>query len=105
MNYELERLLREREEALNEEVSFDKFDGMPFSGAKIKIKWKGRSNTDEGYLFALPINDIDIDDYFVHVQNPDNEDGMDDAPPVWLHLWDLLNNDRVKSVKIAQKEN
>jgi len=34
----------------------------------------------------------------IHVPYPDNSDGIDDADPEWVHLYNLLKNKRVKSV-------
>lgn len=82
----------------------NKLQGDAFPSSVIKIKWVGRTEIDRGYLFQLPKQDEDIDmgDFMVHVPNPDNSDGMDSAPPVWVHLNALLSNELVKWIKCSR---
>lgn len=71
-------------------------------GARVSIKWKGRNFKDKGYIFATPEcdDDLDMNDVFIHVPSPDNEDGMGDVPPAWCHLNSLLLNDSCIEIKI-----
>lgn len=78
-----------------------KLKGEPCCGCKVYIKWNNRTEIDKGYSLQLPVQDEDIDmlDFLVHVPCPDNSDGMDSAPPVWVHVLSLLSNDQVIWIK------
>ena len=102
-NNELEELIKGHEDFFNEDISdedWDKVQGIIEAGAKIEIKWKGRQETDSGYLFALPESDVEISDIYVHVNQVSNEDGIGDADDVWINLYQLVNNDQVKWIKV-----
>lgn len=102
MSYELEKLIEAQEAFLDTDIPDDdwnKVQGEPIPGGKIEIKWKGRQFADKGYFFALPTSDTEIYDICVHIPSPDNSDGMDDAPPVWINLYQLVINDQVKWIK------
>jgi len=102
MSYELQKLVEAHEAFLDTDIpdsDWNKLDGDPIPGGKIEIKWKGREFTDEGYFFALPTSDTDIYDICVHIPEPDNSDGMDSAPPVWINLYQLVMNKQVKWIK------
>lgn len=81
-----------------------KLKGTLSFGAKVSIKWKGRTHRDVGYVFATPECDDDIDmlDVFVHVPEPDNEDGIGDAPAEWCHLNSLLLNEECLEITTQQ---
>lgn len=99
---ELQKLVEAHKLFLDTDISdedWEKLQGEPIPGGKIEIKWKGRSETDHGYFFALPTSDTEIYDICVHIPSPDNSDGMDDAPPVWINLYELVNNNLVKWIK------
>jgi hypothetical protein len=75
------------------------------AGSRCTIIWQDWRNDypDEGYLFDLPIgNASDEADIFVHVPKPQNPNGMDTPPAVFLHLQDLMTNDMVVSVTISE---
>lgn len=81
-----------------EELNFNKLKGgEPSGGTKVKIIWG--DIVDYGYLFELPeLTTPDELDIFVHIQKPNNSSGMDEAPPVFLHLYELLTNESVEEV-------
>lgn len=102
MSHELEQLIKGQELFLDTDISdedWEKVQGIPIPGGKIEIKFKGRPETDHGYFFALPTSDIEIYDICVHIPSPDNSDGMDDAPPVFINLYELVMNKCVKWIK------
>ncbi len=68
-------------------------------GSSIEIKWED-GIIDNGYLFSVPKCSPDEGDIFVHIPNPDNSAGMDSAPEVFCHLYNLMTNDLVKSIEI-----
>ena len=80
------------------------------AGNKIKITWRRNKNSDFddfpdfddfGYLFELPnLCQFDEADIFVHIPKPQNLDGKDAAPPVFMHLYDILTNEEVIKVTI-----
>ena len=80
---------------------FDKLKGETFPGANVEILWKGREETDKGYVFVLPNQTWDEGDVCVHIPKPDNSDGMDDAPEVYIHISNLLSNKRVKKIIVS----
>lgn len=99
----MEDILKEIQEYKYYELSrkdLNRLQGLAKPGISVKIIWKDRSNPDLGYLFQIPEceDDIDMLDFIIHVPNPDNEDGMDCAPSVWVHLKNLMSNKRVKSI-------
>jgi len=97
----MEIILKELKKYQNINVTdkqFEKIEGETLAGAKVEIVWTGRGESDNGYLFALPCQSPDEGDVFVHVPFPDNSDGIGDADPQWLHLFNLLKNKRVKKI-------
>lgn len=85
---------------VNEE-HFNKMNGNPIPGDQITVVWTDRDEHDFGYVFTLPqMDDADDLNLIVHIPNPDNSDGMGDAPPVWIHLYELVKLDRVKEVAV-----
>jgi len=88
--------------AAEDHQNFTKLKGRPHPGGECKITWNDREANDYGYFFRIPgIHDLgSVDgDVFVHVPRPDNSDGIDDAPEQFMHLNDLLANERVKQVR------
>jgi hypothetical protein len=69
-------------------------------GDRIEIVWIDRDFTDTGYLFQLPGMDDygDMLDYFVHIPDPDNSDGIGNADAEFVYLWELLSFKRVKQI-------
>lgn len=72
----------------------------PEAGEKVEIFWVDRESPDYGYTFRLPMQDEDSDmlDLCVHITHVDNSDGMDEAPQEWIHLVNLLENERVEQI-------
>lgn len=72
-------------------------------GRKVTVIWKnlGTDYPDEGYLFALDFCAEDEADIFCHFRQPQNPDGMDTAPPVWMHMYELMTNDNVESITVS----
>lgn len=104
MSDELEKLLKAQELFLDQDFPdeyWNKIKGEAQPGGKIEIKWKEREFTDKGYFFALPDSDVEIGDICVHIPFPDNSDGIGDAPPVWINLYELVNNEQVKWIKCS----
>lgn len=95
-------LLKERKKQLKstKEINWAKLQGDAQVGKKVMIKWTDRPKIDDGYLFSLPMCTEDEGDLFIHVPSPNNDDGMDDAPPVWIHLPRLLSFERVKYIVV-----
>lgn len=81
-----------------DEKYFDKIEGDLHLGGKCDIVWEGRDYNDEGYVFALPNQDMELLDVCIHVPCPDNSDGIGDAPEEHVHLYFLLSNKKVKKV-------
>lgn len=75
---------------------FDKIKGTPRVGSKVTVKWVDREYDDHGYCFRLPIQDDEDDmlDLCLHITDVDNSDGIGEAPEVWIHLLNLLENER-----------
>lgn len=73
-------------------------------GCKIKINWEhhNRNISDNGYLISLPFCSDDEADLICHISKPQNPGGMDDAPPIWIHLYELLTNESVISININE---
>ena len=97
----MEELLKEHKKYQYEiptDNEFTKLKGEAKIGSNIEIDWIDREEIDKGYLFALPISQ-DENDLLFHIPNPDNSDGIGDAPPVWGHLNSLLKNKRVKQIR------
>jgi len=104
MNHELQQLIEAQERFLDTDISdkdWEKLKGEPQPSGKIEIKWKEREFPDTGYFFALPDSDVEIYDICVHIPSPDNSDGIDDAPPVWINLYELVMNKQVKWIKCS----
>ncbi len=100
----MEDLLKEIEDYHNlgiDDDLFDKLQGEAYPGAGVEIFWKGREEPDKGYIFTLPNQTWDEADVCVHIPNPDNSDGMDDAPEVHIHISNLLSNKRVKKIIVS----
>lgn len=98
----IEELLIEHKEYFEIEINdsvLKKVRGSILAGNKIEITWKERRNQDYGYLFALPVS-CGLDDLFYHIPNPDNSDGIDDAPPVWGHFNALILNTNITRILI-----
>lgn len=100
---DLQKLIEEYQYAELTDEQIEKIKGELALGAKVSIKWKERNNSDKGYLFATPEMDDDPDmfDFIVHIPNPDNEDGMDDAPAEWTHINFLLMNPDCTAIKCS----
>jgi len=98
----MEDLLNERQKQIKstKEVNWTKLKGNAESGKKVAIKWTDRPKVDDGYIFTLPMCIEDEGDVFIHVPNPNNDDGMDSAPPVWIYLPTLLTLKRIKYVMV-----
>ncbi len=86
---------------------FAKLIGNPEPGDKVKIHWRGRDLKgiiDDGYLFAIPSCDNSIEeDLFIHIKNPENPGGKDQAEEEWIHLVKLLKYKYVKSIEVINK--
>ncbi len=110
MEYEfLNELLVQRQKMLDADILdglFDKLKGEETeAGSRCEIIWNdlGSDYPDIGYLFDLPIgNASDEGDIFIHIPKPQNPDGIDTPPAVFLHLYDLLTNEQVKSVTVLK---
>lgn len=109
MDKELKELLVQRQKALDVEMTEEQWDklkgGETEAGSRCVIIWQdwGDDYPDEGYLFDLPIgNASDEADIFVHIPKPQNPNGMDTPPAVFLHLYDLMTNDMVVSITIGE---
>ena len=89
-----------------DDLSLNKLKGSDTeAGSTVEIIWDdwGADYPDKGYLFELPgTGAADEADIFVHVPKPQNPDGMDTPPPVFLHLYDLLTNEQVVSVTVCE---
>lgn len=96
---ETARLISLNEKLSDEHWSKLKCDLEP--GRWVAIFWKdyGRNEHDVGYLLSTPECYIDEADCFVHIPNPINPDGKDEAPPTWIHLHDLMRNELVTSIE------
>lgn len=86
-----------------------KLYGMPHPGATISIQWQDEKGNDvcvdTGYMILLPFQDEHIDDYFIHVPEPDNPGGIGNAEPEWAHINKLLKNKLVKHLIIESSKN
>lgn len=86
------------------DLCFYKLEGSTEAGRTVEIVWDdwGETYPDKGYLFELPnLCAPDEADIFVHIPSPQNPDGMDTPPSVFLHLYDLLTNKQVVSVTVC----
>lgn len=108
-NKELNELLVQRQKMLDADITdnhFDKLKGEETeAGSRCEIIWNdwGADYPDSGYLFDLPIgNSSDEADIFIHIPEPQNPEGMDTPPAVFLHLYDLMTNDQVKSITVLK---
>lgn len=86
-----------------------KLYGMPHPGANIQIHWQDKKGKDvcidEGYMFLLPFQQDEIDDYFVHVPKPENPGGIGNVDPEWAHINKLLKNPFVKYLIVSSSKN
>lgn len=100
----LEKLIKEAEIIEYDNLDLSKLKGEIKYGSNISIKWHGRTFIDKGYVLQTPEQDEDLEmyDFFIHVPSPDNEEGIGDAPPVWVHIKSLLINDMVSWVKFTK---
>jgi hypothetical protein len=85
------------------ESSWDKMKFKVNPGDSILIHWDD-IEPDIGYVFTLPGQVVDEADFFIHVPNPRNPSGKDNAPEVHIHISKLLNNDRVVSLSQPQSK-
>lgn len=92
-----------REKFTGDEKFLEKLVGDPQPGDKIQIRWKERKATDYGYIFTLPGMDAEQLECLVHVPQPDNSDGMDNAEEVYSNLLTLLSFDILESILIIKK--
>jgi hypothetical protein len=87
-----------------DELCFHKLEGGETeAGSIVEIIWDdyGKDYPEIGYLFELPgICTPDEADIFVHIPKPQNPEGKDTPPPVFIHLYDILTNEKVVSVTI-----
>lgn len=104
---DLKGLLKKRKKFIDkiDELKWDKLPAHLLPGNHISIKWVNDEYEDYGYVFSLPdVNDDYYDyDLFFHIPNPDNPGGIGDAPEVFGHLCDLIENELVKEIKIIKK--
>lgn len=103
---EINELLNQRELYIydTDNEYFNKLEGGNCEvGSLCEIIWRDKKNRDYGYLFDLPSNNPPLDEYdvFVHIPNPDNSDGGDEALPVFKHLSSLLKNNFVEKIIIT----
>jgi len=97
----MEELLKEIEECQNSELDgklFNKMQGEILPGSNVEIFWKGRQESDKGYVFVLPNQTYDEGDFCVHIPRPDNSDGMDNSQEVYIHIFNLISNKRVNKI-------
>lgn len=104
---ELEELLKNRKDILsNENLPFthhEKIIGDVAGGSFVMITWNDRESPDYGYIFELPgVTNADEGDVFVHIPKPNNEDGMDEVPPVFKHIDEISILDRVVSIECLE---
>ena len=103
MRAELKKLLDEINSYRNDDIDFELFDkvkGELYAGAKVEIFWSERDETDKGYIFVLPNQDIDEYDVCVHVPQMDNSDGMGDGDAVFKHLYSIVELERVSKIEV-----
>lgn len=93
-----------RQENLDADLTdkqLDKLKGECTPGCKVKIYWvteHGTNIIDEGYVFECPDMDADSGDCFVHVPNPDNPGGKDNADPEFIYMIALMQNPLCKKI-------
>lgn len=95
-------MILQRKKALeydNWEDHFAKIKGEPKAGGKVKIYWVYRDFEDDGYLFTLPDQEPEENDFFIHIPKPDNSDGIGDAPDVHIHMLELASFERVVKIE------
>lgn len=106
---ELNELLLQREKMQKVEITekhWSKLKGDDTeAGSWCEIIWDnwGVDYPDKGYLFDLPIgNASDEGDIFIHIPKPQNPEGIDTPPPVFLHLYMLMTNELIKSITVLK---
>ena len=101
----MEELQQELDKIQSLDINDDdwaKIRGETIPGYYVIIEWGSRPNVDYGYCFSLPNQTPDEGDVFIHVTNVDNSDGMDNAPDVWIHLYNLITNKMVEKVSFRE---
>lgn len=89
-----------QEEDIEHDV-FQKLEGTGHPQASVEIFWSNTEETDKGYVFVLPEQNFDEDDFCVHIPFPDNSAGIGDAPEVHSHVYNLLLNKLVKKIVVT----
>ena len=80
---------------------WEKLGGLETEGGrKVKVTWKDDYEEEYGYLFALDFCAEDEADIFCHFKHPQNSGGMDNAPPIWMHMYELMTNEMVVSITV-----
>lgn len=93
-----------RQENLDADLSHkenDKLKGDCHPGCNVKIHWiteHGTKIIDEGYVFEGPGMDSESGDCFVHVPNPQNPAGKDNADPEFIYMIALMQNPYCKKI-------
>jgi hypothetical protein len=100
----IKELMEEREKclALNlEDKHWNKLKGNINPGSKIIVTWKEYPTGpfDFGYVFCTPECYSDEGDMFIHFQQTINPGGMDSGPEVYDHLYYLMINPEIVSIK------
>lgn len=107
MNTELNEILDKRRNAIDdiEEPNFHKIIGNLSPGCRIEIEWLNLDFKDYGYAFVIPgiWQEDDEFDFFFHVPSPDNPGGIGDAPEVFGHIYDLMQNEQVRKINVINK--
>lgn len=94
----------EREKNIDADLTakqLDKLIGECRPGSKVKIHWVtefGTKVVDEGYVFEAPDMDSESADCFVHVPNPENPGGKDNADPEFIYMISLIQNPYCKKI-------
>lgn len=83
---------------------FDKVVGVLLPGSKVEVYWQDREYTDEGYVFTLPQQDANMWDICIHIPKMDNSDGIGEGEEAFVHLYSLLQLERVLKVVIIPQE-
>jgi cold shock CspA family protein len=97
----MKELLQQIEQLRNSDLPenmYDKLKGDTLPGATVKVYWNDRKEYDEGYIFVLPGQYADEGDVFVHIPEMDNSDGIGNGEEIYIHLSQILTNERVKKV-------
>jgi cold shock CspA family protein len=99
----MKELLEQIEKFRNSELPenmYDKLQGEILPGATVKVYWNDRRESDKGYIFVLPGQYADEGDAFVHVPQMDNSDGIGNGEEIYIHISEILTNERVKKVVV-----